>query len=188
MKIKTLIINGSPRKNGDTSFLIKNLVERVYGEFKIVNTYTANISPCIDCRRCREKPECVIKDEMQDVYKFLEVCDNIVIASPIYFSELTGKLLDFASRLQMYFSQKYFRHEELNLKSKKGVVLLVGGGTGSSQKAYDTASCLLKYMNTKQIYPLICSHNTDCVPVAEDKAVIEDIEKAAVFLNGSDLK
>lgn len=185
VNIKTLIINGSPRKNGDTIFLIKNLVERIYGEFKIVNTYTDNISPCIDCRKCREKSECVINDEMQDVYKFLEICDNIVIASPIYFSELTGKLLDFASRLQMYFSQKYFRHEEPNLKSKKGVVLLVGGGTGSSQKAYDTATCLLKYMNTKQIYPLICSHHTDYVSATEDKYVIEHIKKAAVFLNES---
>ncbi|MGN1225158.1 MAG: NAD(P)H-dependent oxidoreductase, partial [Ruminococcus sp.] len=63
--MKTLILNGSPRKNGDTAFLIQKLTEQLHGEYKIVNAYTANIAPCIDCRKCREQYGCIIDDEMQ---------------------------------------------------------------------------------------------------------------------------
>lgn len=117
--IKTLILNGSPRKNGDTTFLIQELTKQLHGDIKIVNAYTANISPCIDCRKCQEQFGCIIKNEMQEVYQYFETCDNVVIASPIYFSELTGKLLDIGSRLQLYFSAKQFLHESPELKQKR---------------------------------------------------------------------
>ncbi len=181
--IKTLIFNGSPHYNGDTAFLIQMLMERLNGECRLINAYTANISPCIDCRKCREHSGCVIEDDMQEVYTYLENCDNVVIASPIYFSQLTGRMLDLGSRLQTYFSARYFRRETPLLKQKKGVVLLTGGGSGDPQKAYDTAACLMHYMNVQQIYPLISSHNTDFCPAANDKAALEAIKKSANFLN-----
>lgn len=56
----------------------------------IVYAYRCDISPCVDCRYCWENNGCAIEDEMQAVYRFLQECDNILIASPIYFSELTG--------------------------------------------------------------------------------------------------
>ncbi len=181
--MQTIIFNGSPRKNGDTAFLIEKLTEQLSGEYKIINAYTANIAPCIDCRKCQTQSDCIIEDEMQEIYLLLQTCDNVVIASPIYFSELTGKLLDLGSRLQLYFSAAHFRHETLPLNPKKGAVLLVGGGSGNPQKAYDTAVCLFHYMNVQQIYPLICSHNTDYVPASEDKSVLTEIKHAAAFLN-----
>lgn len=91
--MKTLIINGSPRVNGDTNSLINIVKERIAGEYKIVDAYRCNISPCLDCRFCRENSGCAIQDEMQEVYEYINDCDNILIASPIYFSELTGKVL-----------------------------------------------------------------------------------------------
>lgn len=183
MSTKTIIFNGSPRKNGNTAFLISNLIKELNGEYKIVNAYTADISPCIDCRKCREQSGCIIQDDMQDIYEYLENCDNIVIASPIYFTELTGKLLDISSRLQTYFSAKYFRNETPAIKLKKGIVMLTGGGKGNPQRAYDTAVCILHCINVQNIYPLICSHNTDKIPASEDKAVISEIKKAADFIN-----
>lgn len=159
--IKTLILNRSPRKNGDTAFLIPKLTEQLHGECKIINAYTANIAPCIDCRKCREQYGCIIDDKMQEVYHYLEMCDNVIIASPIYFSELTGKLLDLLSRLQVYFSARQLLHKAPQLKRKKGVVLLADGDSRNPQKAYETAVCLMHYMNVQQIYPLVCSHNTN---------------------------
>ena len=101
--MKTLILNGSPRVHGDTVSLINLLIKSLYGEYLVVDAYKSNISPCRDCRYCWENPGCAIKDEMQVIYSYIEDCDNIVIASPLYFSELTGKLLDLGSRLQTYF-------------------------------------------------------------------------------------
>ena len=65
---------------------------------------------------------------MQDIYKYIQVCENILIVSPLYFSELAGKLLDVGSRPQTYFCDRFFRNEEPVVKSKKGAVILVGGG------------------------------------------------------------
>ena len=181
--MKTLIFNGSPRKKGETVSLINRLMELMDGEFKVVDAYRSNISPCLDCRYCWKQPGCAIDDEMQEVYRYIEECDNIVIASPIYFSELTGKILDVASRLQTYFCAGYFRKEELNIKPKKGAVILVGGGDGRIEKPYETACTLLHHMNCRDIHEAVCSFNTNVVPALQDKEAVEGIGSIARFLS-----
>ena len=181
--MKTLIFNGSPRKNGDTVSLLKHFTAQLPGEYKIVEAYRANISPCLDCRYCKEKFGCAIQDEMQEVYEYLKDCDNVLIASPVYFSELTGPLLSVGSRLQTYFCSRFFRKEESRLTPKKGAVLLVGGGDGKPDKAYETAKVLLKNMNCKEIHPLVCSHNTDCVPAIEDAKALAGVEEIVRFFS-----
>lgn len=46
--MKTLILNGSPRVNGDTESLVRIMTNNLKGEYKIVNAYRCDISPCID--------------------------------------------------------------------------------------------------------------------------------------------
>ncbi len=179
--MKTLIFNGSPRKNGDTVSLLKHFMEQLSGEFKIVDAYRADISPCLDCRYCKIQKGCSIQDEMQEVYEYLKDCDNVLIASPVYFSELTGKMLDVGSRLQTYFCGRRFRKEESGLTPKKGAVLLVGGGDGKPDKAYETAKTLLKLMNCKEIHELVCAHNTDKVPAIEDVQAVVGVEDIVRF-------
>lgn len=181
--MKTLIINGSPRINGDTQSLITIFRKGNIGECKVLNAYRCNISPCIDCRYCRSHYGCAIKDEMQKIYEYIQICDNILIASPIYFSELTGKLLDIGSRLQAYFCARFFRHEEIIQKPKKGAVILVGGGDGSMDKAYETACTLLHHMNCCNIYKLVCSHNTNNRPAIDDSQALMGIQSIVKFFD-----
>ncbi len=181
--MKTLILNGSPRITGDTIQLIKNITANIAGEYRIVDAYRCNISPCVDCRYCWEKQGCAINDEMQEIYEYIQDCDNILIASPIYFSELTGKLLDVGSRLQTYFCARYFRKEEPILKSKKGAVILVGGGDGNINKPYDTACTLLHHMNCYNIHKAVYSHNTNERPAIEDETALAGINNILEFLN-----
>lgn len=47
--MKTLILNGSPRIKGDTESLINVIVQKIKGEYKIVNAYRCAISPCVGC-------------------------------------------------------------------------------------------------------------------------------------------
>ena len=180
--MKTLIFNGSPRKNGDTAGLLSLLLEQLPGEKLVVEAYRCDISPCIDCRYCWKHPGCAIKDEMQEVYDYLEECDNIVIASPVYFSELTGKLLDVTSRLQTYFSARFFRKETVLTKTKKGGVILVGGGKGENHKAVDTAAMLLHHMNCRDIFPPVTSFDTDVTPAVSDTAAVAGIRRLAEYL------
>lgn len=179
--MKTLIFNGSPRKNGDTVSLIRYFTEQLSGEYKIIDAYRCDISPCLDCRYCWKKSGCAIKDEMQEVYEYLTDCDNVLIASPVYFSELTGPMLSVGSRLQTYFCGRHFRKEDSLLTPKKGAVVLVGGGDGKPDKAYGTAKTLLKFMNCKEIHALVCSHNTENVPAIEDAQAVAGVKKIVEF-------
>lgn len=180
--MKTLILNGSPRMNGDTMSLVNVIIENLKGEYKLVNAYRCDISPCIDCRYCWEHSGCAVNDEMQSVYSFIQECDNILIASPIYFSELTGKLLDVGSRLQTYFCSRYFRKEEGVVKPKKGAVILVGGGDGRMDKPYETACTLLHHMNCHDVHEAVVCHNTNERPAIMDEQVRMGIDDMIQFL------
>lgn len=179
--MKTLILNGSPRINGDTASLIRIVTEGLTGEYKVLDTYHCAICPCVDCRYCWEHSGCAIQDEMQDIYDYIQQCDNILIASPIYFSELTGKLLDVGSRLQTYFCARFFRGEQPIPKPKKGAVLLVGGGDGHMDKAYETACTLLRHMNCQNIHEAVCSHGTNTRPAAADEQALMGIQSILAF-------
>ncbi len=179
--MKTLIINGSPRVNGDTVSLVNILKEKINGECMTVDAYRCKVSPCTDCRFCWENSGCAIKDEMEQIYAYIQECDNILIASPIYFSELTGKLLDVGSRLQTYFCARFFRKEEPIVKAKKGAVVLVGGGDGHIDKPYETACTLLHHMNCYNIHQVVFSHNTNDRPAVEDKQAINGINSIISF-------
>lgn len=179
--MKTLILNGSPRKNGDTSSLIKKLTEKLPGEYKIVEAYSCSVSPCVDCRYCWKNSGCVVADEMQEIYGYIQQCDNILIASPVYFSELTGKLLDLGSRLQTYYCARHFRNETPITKTKKGAVILVGGGDGNMDTAYKTACILLHHMSCLSIHEAVYSHNTNEKPAIEDENTLLGLNSIADF-------
>ena len=181
--MKTLILNGSPRKNGDTISLINKLTEQLNGEYKIVDAYYSDISACVDCRYCWNNEGCSINDEMAEIYDYIADCDNVVIASPIYFSQPTGKLLDVCSRFQTYFASKYFRNESPSIKPKKGAVILVGGGDGNPSDAYKTACTMLRHINVKDIFPFVGSFNTNNTSAVDDENVINGITNIANFIN-----
>ena len=184
MKIKkTLVFNGSPRKHGDTASLLRILTESLSGKVRVVDCYREDIPPCIDCRSCRKEKKCVISDGMQEIYRDIEESDNLVIASPIYYSELTGKLLDVASRFQIYYSARFFRKEDPGIKPKKGGVILAGGGDGDPKRPFATAKILLRQLNTAEIFPLVCSHGTNTLPASEDEAAVRAVRELAAFLN-----
>lgn len=181
--MKTLIFSGTPRKNGDTMALINEFINHIDGEYKIIDAYDCNIQPCVDCRYCWKNAGCCINDEMQEVYNYIQECDNILIASPLYFSELTGQLLAITSRLQTYFCARFFRKVKPIEKEKKGGVIIVGGGDGLIENAYNTACRLLHHMNSRDIAPLIYSHDTNNIPSKDDIMAMESARNLALFFN-----
>ena len=70
---KTLIFNGSPRRNGDTAALLRVLTEALTGEYRVVDCYREKISPCIDYRSCRKEKKCVLNDAMQEIKRRLKI-------------------------------------------------------------------------------------------------------------------
>ena len=185
--MKTLIFNGSPRKNGNTVAMIQQLCSRLQGEYKIVDAYSCNVSPCVDCRYCWKHPACCIHDEWDEIDRYIRECDNVVLASPIYFSSLTGPLLAVLSRVQLYFSSRIFRKESLLAEPKRGGVILTGGGKKTSSFPMGPANIILREMNVMEISEPVMSLSTDSCPAAQDAEALEKIAALADFLNRKDL-
>lgn len=177
--MKTLIFNGSPRKSGDTVALLNELKAEVGGEFRQIDAYFCDIKPCIDCRFCWTHNGCSVKDKMQEIFSLIDEADNIVIASPIYFSELTGPLLGVLSRLQYFYVSRNFRGEAaLTQRKRNGIIILTGGGDGSPERAEKTATILLHHMGA-EVIGTVYSHNTNTAPAKNDTEAKREIRTIA---------
>lgn len=180
--MKTLIFNGSPRKNGDTITLISEMQKHLIGETKVINAYYSKISPCVDCRFCWRNQGCAINDDMQKIYQDINEFDNIILASPIYFSQLTGEFLSLFSRFQCYYCSRKFQGVPNNLKKKNGVLILTGGGDGNANPAKDTANIIFKLLNIECIHNIF-SLNTNEFPANQDVNALQKAREAAIQLN-----
>lgn len=180
--MKTLIINGSPKKNGDTTALLDEFTKHLHGEVKILSCYS-NIAPCNDCRYCWSQSGCTIRDEMQDVYPFLEVCDNVVLASPIWFSSLSGPLLNITSRIQTLFAERCFRGIKKEA-TKNGVLFLVGAQLGTEVIPEQTALAIMKHMYVRRpCVTTVYSLDTNHLPASRDEIALKGAREAALLLN-----
>lgn len=183
--MKTLVFNGSPRMKGETMELVNAFCEEMKGEeIKVVHAYQADIRPCVDCRWCFKNRGCAIKDGMQEIYRYLEECDHILIASPVYFEELTGVLLALLSRLQTYFSAKYIRREEPLPQKKTGGILLCAGSIGPREKAESTAAMILKLLNCENL-GTVYAGKTDRIPVKEQPDILIQVKDLAKKMKNS---
>ncbi|MEG0229694.1 MAG: flavodoxin family protein, partial [Oscillospiraceae bacterium] len=129
--MKTVIINGSMRKKGNTAFLIDEFKKIIKGEIIQYNLSELNFTPCINCRCCVRLGHCCIKDDITEVYLNVIDCDALVIASPLYFSQLTGNVLNFMSRAEWVYLLKNNKNgleSKLEVKKKISAVILNGGG------------------------------------------------------------
>lgn len=178
---KTLIFQGSPRKNGETARLALMLEEKLGTGVEVINAYESGVLPCVDCRRCKTVGGCSIDDGMTEIYRKIEQADNIVIASPIYFTELTGQLLALFSRLQTYYCAKVMRNEQ-TLSAKKGGIILVGGGSGTPDKALDTSKIILRAMGVCGRIPSAVFFGTDAPEAKPSTELINQLDGIASYL------
>ena len=183
--MKTLIINGSPRKTGDTAFLLSELKKHINHEIIEVSAYYDNISPCIDCRACAKEKGCKIDDKMWLIYA--DNFDNVVIASPLYMSNLTPPLIGLASRFQAYYCAKWFLKDEFHLKRKKAALIIVGGGDGGPSEAIRLSQWIFKKLNADGFEKnMAFSLKTDDIPSKDDKEAIIKVKEIALYLNSKD--
>lgn len=180
--MKTLVFFGSPRRQGNTAALVSALAAGLEGEIIRVDAYAGGISPCIDCRACWQSPGCAVQDGMQAVYHHIETCDNIVLASPVHFSELSGPLLGLLSRLQTYFAARYFRQETPLAGQCRGVLLFAGAQPGTEKRAAQTANTLMKLMRAP-VVATAQAMRTDTLPAAGDAEALAAVRAIAEMLN-----
>lgn len=129
---------GSPRKKGNTAFLLSSFMEKL--ESKGAKTQTIyvpgkNIVPCKGCGFCEKHGYCVTKDDDMagELYSLLVEADIIVAATPIYFYNATAQLKGLIDRSQALWSRRYkLGLSDPQKKSRTGVMLAVGATRGKN--------------------------------------------------------
>ena len=100
--MKVLLLNGSPRPNGNTALALREMEEifRENGvEPETVQIGQRDIRGCIACRRCAELGKCVFDDTVNELAPKFQAADGLVIASPVYYASANATLIACLDRL-----------------------------------------------------------------------------------------
>lgn len=104
MAKKIVILNGSPRRNGNTSALVRKFTEGAESAGNTVTEFFLDRMEIHGCKGCfgghssRACP-CVQKDDMAQIYPAVRECDVIVLATPLYYWNMSGQLRTAVDRL-----------------------------------------------------------------------------------------
>lgn len=128
--MKVLLINGSPRKEGNTHIALSEVAGALRAggaETEIVPIGTKAIQGCIACNRCAELGRCVFDDgPYRTIREKLAAADGIVVGSPVYYAGPNGSLCALLDRL-FYSSSRLLRH-----KPAAAVVVCRRGGASAA--------------------------------------------------------
>ncbi len=138
----TLIILGSPRKNGNSETLAQSVASGILQipdtTVEFIRLNDLRISPCQGCGGCNKTSICVIEDDMTALYEKVDLCDHLILVSPIYFYGLSAQCKAFVDRFQARWARKYllgirFRNDE----HRQGILLATAATEG--KKVFDGA-------------------------------------------------
>jgi len=121
--MKVLAIQGSPRKKGNTALLLDQYLQGLQSndvkiEIDLIKLGKMDIRPCKGCGSCREHlGKCTLKDDMQEIYPLLLAADVIILASPVYWWNITAQAKQFLDR---FYALNYGE----NFRGKKFVLLM----------------------------------------------------------------
>ena len=146
--MRIIILNGSPRPDGNTSFMINAYREGAESAGHIVSVFDVcrmHIHGCLACEYCHEKAfrTCVQKDDMQKIYPALDEADMIVLASPVYYHGFSGQLQCAINRI---YAPGYPR------KLRKAALLLSSGSKGVYEgTVYAYRNSFLSYLHLEDM-------------------------------------
>jgi multimeric flavodoxin WrbA len=130
-------LQGSPRKKGNTNFLLSAFMktaEKWGAQSRIVDVTQENIEPCREYIVCEKKGFCPIDDIMKsEVYSLLRQAEVVVLATPIFFYNMTAQLKAVVDRCQTFWARKYkLKLRDPGASMRRGYLLAVGATKGKN--------------------------------------------------------
>ena len=124
--MKVLMINGSPRRNGNTAIALREM-EPIFAaqgiETETIQVGNQDIRGCISCYSCMKNGKCVFDDLVNELAPKLEACDGLVVGSPVYYASANATLVALLTRL--FYSTPF----DKTMKVGAAVVVARRGGT-----------------------------------------------------------
>ena len=182
---------GSPRKKGNTSFLLNNFmqaVEKLGAQTRIIEVTQKNIIPCKEYVVCERKGYCPIDDDVKtEIYPLIRQAEVIVLATPIFFFNMTAQLKAVVDRCQLFWARKYkLKLTDPAKKTKRGFLLAVGASKGKSlfEGLQLTAKYFFDAIDAGFEGSLTYREIEGPKDMAKHPKVLADIEKSAADLIG----
>jgi len=143
--LKVLGIMGSPRKKGNTDLLLDEALRGVRSqqvEVEKIVVGELKIAPCREYYGCLRDGNCVIRDDMDDIYPRLTDADGIIVGSPIFFYSVSAQLKLLIDRCQALWAKKYILKQS-SRPGRKGVFIAVGATRG--ERLFEGPRLTMKY-------------------------------------------
>ena len=142
-KEKFLVINGSPNAGGNTDFLIDRFVTFLDNVIRF-DLREMNISPCRGCEKCSLTGNCIIRDDMYQIYEEIEACKCFLFFSPVFFGGVTSTLKSAIDRCQPFWARKNILGKKIDNNGRKALIVLIGGT--SFAKGYECAALSVRWL------------------------------------------
>ena len=127
--MKVLLVNGSPRANGNTALAL-NEMAKIFAEegieTEILHVGNKNIRGCMACGNCYQTGKCVFDDMVNEAAEKFAECDGMVVASPVYYASANATLIAFLDRLF------YSTHFDKTMKVGASVTVARRGGCSTT--------------------------------------------------------
>lgn len=127
--MKVLLLNGSPRPQGNTYTALHEM-EKIFQqegvETELLHVGNKAIRGCIGCGKCRNEGKCVFDDLVNEVAEKFQVCDGLVVGSPVYYASANATLVALLTRLF------YSTHFDKTMKVGASVVCARRGGLSAT--------------------------------------------------------
>ena len=146
---RILAIYGSPRREGNTSLLLKKAVQgarEAGAEVEEVVLRDLKMSPCLEIYGCKKNGRCVIQDDFQSVYDKLLSCQGLMLASPIFFYTVSAHTKILMDRCQSLWAKRYLLERAVRGEgepARKGLFISVGATKG--KKLFEGTLLTVRY-------------------------------------------
>lgn len=140
--MKVLMLNGSPKENGNTGTALKEIgkqLEKEGIEYEIVQLGGKPIRDCIGCGNCNENGCVFTDDAVNEFVAKAKEADGFIFGTPVYYAHPSGRILSFLDRV--FYSSSYV----FQFKPGASVAVARRGGTTAS---FD---CLNRYFGISQM-------------------------------------
>ncbi|MBL7179214.1 MAG: NAD(P)H-dependent oxidoreductase [Desulfobacterales bacterium] len=183
-------LQGSPRKKANTNFLLSafmNEAEKLGARTHVIEVVKKNIKFCIGCGFCEKNGYCITQDDdmKPEIYPLFRAADVILLASPVYFYNVTAQLKALIDRSQALWSRKY----KLNLTDparnfRRGFLLSLGATKGKNlfEGVILTAKYFFDAVGAGYNGSLTYWQIENSGDMAKHPTVHEDVEKAVADL------
>ncbi len=124
-------ICGSPRKQA-TEYVLQealSMMEEKGFETEFFTVRGKNIGPCRHCDYCMRKKECILKDDMYEVYPLIQEAEGLIMATPIYNGGLSANLKAVMDRCRALGAVDFNF-----LQYKVGMGIAIGGDRAGGQE------------------------------------------------------